>query len=82
MYNFNPDPTLTKYNNAEIIIGNMKPYQFLTQTTSSNLHNFYRTITIPSGTKSILRMGLNFCLETPRPKQQILTTHKRFVNVL
>jgi hypothetical protein len=41
-------------------------------------HNLCSTATVPKGTASLLGLGLQYCIETPRPFQDLASSNMRF----
>ena len=56
----------------------MSPQQYYTRPGNMAFHNLCTTATPPSGTAALLGLGLKYCIEPPRPFQNIDISMQRF----
>jgi hypothetical protein len=56
----------------------MSPHHYHTRAANMAFHNFCTTSNIPAGTPSLLGLNLKFCIEPPRPYQNITRSLFRF----
>lgn len=72
VYGFDIDTTQTALANSARVIQSEQADSLLCNITNKAFHNHCRDSTIlPPGTKSLLGLNLKFCIETPRPYQDI-----------
>ena len=53
------------------ILGNLSPHHYYTRPGNMTYHNLCTTIQPPPGTATLLGLGLKFCIESPRPFQNL-----------
>jgi hypothetical protein len=56
----------------------MSPHEYYTRPGNMAFHNLCTTATPPPGTAALLGLGLKYCIETPRPFQELDTSMRRF----
>jgi hypothetical protein len=71
VYGFLTDITKSYWENCRKILGEMKCYHYFTCPSNMQYHNLCETAAPPPGLLSLLSMGLNFCIESPRPNKRI-----------
>ena len=77
-HGFCADPGVPTWLNVENYYRQMNPIDFSGRPTNKAFHNLCKSTSIPTGTKSLLGMGLKFCPTRPRPTNNINKTMKRF----
>ncbi len=56
----------------------MTPHEYYTRPGNMAYHNLCTTATPPPGTAALLGLGLKFCIESPRPFQDLDSSMQRF----
>jgi hypothetical protein len=56
----------------------MTPFHYFTQPSNSSFHNLCQEAQPPPGIASLLGLGLQFCIESARPDQEIEKGIRRF----
>ena len=82
VFGFTIDENLLVAENTTIQLSKEKRTMLNTSSvTNSSFHNLLpQGITLPAGTRSLLGLGLKFCIEKPRPYQDICTGLQQFRN--
>ena len=75
---FLADSTKSARENARITLENMSPHKHHTRPGNMVFHNLRATATPPPGTAALLGLGLKYCIESPRPFQDIDSSMRRF----
>ena len=77
-HGFCADPGVPTWMNLKNYYRCMSPIDFLGRPHDGSFHNLCKQTPIPTGTKSLLNMGLKFCPTRPRPTNNLNKTFKRF----
>eukprot|EP00956_Cyclotella_meneghiniana_P031417 scaffold82339_cov63-Cyclotella_meneghiniana.AAC.4 len=77
-YGFIANPALNKYVNAINIIGNMPADTYFSQPINKATFSYTNNSLLP-GTKSLLNLGLKFCLKAKEPTNIMMSSIARFV---
>ena len=79
IYGFCADPDQPSWKNIESYILQMPPYLYKSKIANMSCHNYCEPkSTMPSGIKSLLGMGLKYCIKVPRPTNKLSKTFDRF----
>ena len=75
-YGFLANPALTKYNNAKRVLQAMPAEIYFNQPVAKAIFTF-TTAPLPPGTKSLLSLGLKFCIRHRKPTNNIKKSIER-----
>ena len=78
VFGFVADHTKSVRDNTRIILETMTPQQYYTRPGNMAFHNLCTTASPPAGTAALLGLGLKYCIEPPRPFQNIDISMQRF----
>ena len=77
-YGFCADPTLPLWKNIENYVPQMTLQQYYSRATNMAYHDYCIINPIPVGTRSLLGLGLKYCLKKPRPTNRFDKTIQDF----
>ena len=66
------------WENAENVLGNMTTYEYFNRPFQMAYHNLCETLSPPKGIGITLGLGLKFCIQADKPKNDISTSFDRF----
>ena len=75
-YGFLANPALTKYNNAKRVLQAMPSEIYFNHPVAKAIFTF-TTTPLPPGTKSLLSLGLKFCIRHRKPTNNIKKSIER-----
>ena len=81
-FGFIPNLNLSIHQNIINVVGDMTPHHYLIRPTKATYHNFCQNENLPSGTEGLIGLGLKFCLESPRPNQDIILSNKQITRAI
>ena len=79
-YGFCADPTLPLWKNIENYALQMTPQQYYSRATNMACHDYCIINPMPVGTRSLLGLGLKYCLKKPCPTNCLGKTIEDFKN--
>ena len=78
VYGFLADSTKSVGENTRILLEKMTPHEYYTRPGNMAFHNLCTTAKPPPGTAALLGLGLKYCIESPRPYQDLDSSLHRF----
>jgi hypothetical protein len=78
IHGFVADPEATFWDNRNRILGEMNTYKYFSKPTKISFHDLCQYSKPPQGIQNLLGLGLKYCLETPRPWQDLRKSMYQF----
>ena len=66
-YGYVADPSITKWENAKILLGETLIQQYFSKIENRAAHNLCTILTPPQNVEKFLGLGLNFCIQKRHP---------------
>ena len=77
MYGFAADPSITKWENAKIHLGEAIIQQYFSKIENRAAHNLCTILTPPQNVEKFLGLGLNICIQERHPLKKFVKSMER-----